>query len=107
MCEQGALRLAGRAGRVDQEQRVRVRSVTSSHRVTCRLERGPHTRELERGLPELAVLVLDQEQRRLGVVQLERDLGRPEAPPDWIEDLACLRAREHQRNVLAGVAGER
>ena len=38
------------------------------------------------------MLVLDQEERRLGVVELERDLGGSEPPRDRMEDRARLRA---------------
>ena len=71
------------------------------------MQRGSHVRELERGLAEIPVLVLDQEERRLGVVELERDLGGSEPPRDRMEDRARLGAREHQRDVLAGVARQR
>ena len=53
------------------------------------------------------MLVLDEEERRVGVVELVGDLGRREAPRDRVQDRARLRAGEHQRDVLARVAGQR
>ena len=53
------------------------------------------------------MVVLDEEDRRLGIVQLVGDLRRGEPPRDRVEDRTGLRAREHERNVLARVAGER
>ena len=107
--EQRALRLPGRARGVDEEQRVVVRRTGARCAPRARLQRqgGRHARERERGLAELAVLVLDEEDGRLGVVELVGDLGRGEPPRDRVEDRPGLRAREHERNVLARVAGER
>ena len=50
--------------------------------------RGRHARERERSLGELALLVLDEEHVRAGVVELEGDLGRREAPRDRVQDRA-------------------
>ena len=63
--------------------------------------------ELERRVPELPVLLGDQEAVRLGVVELVRDFCRCEPPRNRMQDRARLGAGEHQRDMLARVAGQR
>ena len=47
---------------------------------------GAHVRKRERSLGEPALLVLHDEHVRAGVVELEGDLGRGEAPRDRMQD---------------------
>src|SRR5581483_2894947 len=63
--------------------------------------------ELERRLAQLAVRLLDEEDRGARVVELVGDLRRREAPRDRVEDRARLRAGEEERDVLGRVARQR
>src|SRR5512132_643100 len=56
---------------------------------------------------EPLVLRLDEEDRGLGVFELEAELRRREPPIQWQQDETGLRAREEDNHVLRRVTGER
>ena len=96
--QQRSLRLSGRARRVDQEQRVVVVDLGRSGLASCADLAEPPPGRADRGVPEarvgqLRILVLDEEDRRLGVVELVGELGRREPPAERNEDEAGLRSR--------------
>src|SRR5439155_16544338 len=102
-----ALGLAGGSERVDEEQGTGGCGGTAACGATRQLERGPRGCQLECRLCQRAVLVLDEQQGRVGVVELVGDLRRREPPREREQDRARLRAREEDGDVLRGVAGER
>src|SRR4051812_12726658 len=104
--EHGALRPARRPRRVDEQQPVVV--------LDLRRDRpGSVGRRRQRlALPagrrgERCMLVLDQEQARLGVVELEAKLGRRQPPVQRDEREGRLRAGEEDDHVLRRVARQR
>ena len=104
--EQRTLGLSGRAGRVDEQEAIVGRDQVVR-------QRGCGARLLER-LPvaagrvcQVAVLVLDQAKRGLGVVELVLQLGRRQPPRERQQDQAEPRAGEEHHHVLWRVARER
>ena len=107
MREEGALRLAGRARGVDEQQPVVVIGRRKQDFVILKhklLEPGGARVECRGGL---GVLVGAQEDGRLRVCQLIRELGRGEARVQRHQDQARLRAGEEDDDVLGARAGQR
>ena len=107
--EQRALRLAGRAARCRSGAADRRRSAARRARGARPSSSARRARARARAPPRRASRCSSstRKTRGLGVVELVGDLGRREPPRDRVQDRARLRAREHQRDVLAGVAGQR
>ena len=107
--EQRALRLAGRAARVDEEQRVvRLRRRAAAPRASGELERRARRRASASAASASARSSSSTRKHRgLGVVELVGDLGRREPPRDRVQDRPRLRAAEEDGDVLGRCSGQR
>ena len=106
--ENGSLGLAGRPGRVRQEERIVVRDVDWRNG-PIRVEFGErNARDISSCLSrELRVGRLDDEQGRSGVVELVSDLVGREPPVERLQGESKSRAGEERRHVVGRVRCQR
>src|SRR5579859_393463 len=100
MRQQGALWLPRCSARVDEQETVLVVHVNIGYLVRRSRTRYRPFKGPRRLLRQVGVRIFDDEDGRIGVLQLVQNLGRSQPPRDRNEDEAGFRAREEDLDVL-------